>query len=290
LADRAAHMAKASAALALGRRLRRTTLVDAVAVWLGGKAAASKSERYELLYALPWAEVTTNNFGFAPAPGDHPERFQLQMYAELRKRLRAAGGTTGPRLLEISCGRGGGLRHLVDLSDDDLFAVGLDLSSHAIRFCQAQHGRPGRLAFVRGDALRLPFAAGSFDVVVNVEASHAYGDDAALFAEVSRVLSPGGFFLYADSRRWTKLGGLEQRIRDAGFTGELADITEHVSRACELDQGRRQALIRRSVPWYWRVLLGRRLAQYAALPGSPKFEAFRTHERVYFMACLRRAA
>jgi SAM-dependent methyltransferase len=199
LADRA-HMAKTSAASPLGRRLRRTTLVDAVAVWLGGKAAASKSERYELLYALPWAEVTTNNYGFAPAPGDHPERFQLQMYAELHKRLRAAGATTGPRLLEISCGRGGGLRHLVDLSDDNLFAVGLDLSSHAIRFCQAQHGRPGRLAFVRGDALRLPFAAGSFDVVVNVEASHAYGDDAALLAEVSRVLSPGGLFAYADSR------------------------------------------------------------------------------------------
>ena len=205
MADRVAHVAKASAALALGRRLLRTTLVDAVAVWLGGKATASKSGRYELLYALPWGEVTTTNFGFAPAPGDHPERFQLQMYAELHKRLRAAGRTTGPRLLEISCGRGGGLRHLVELSDDDLFAVGLDLSSRAIRFCQAQHGRPGRLAFVRGDALRLPFAAGSFDVVVNVEASHAYGDDAALFAEVRRVLSPGGFFLYADSRRWTAI-------------------------------------------------------------------------------------
>jgi hypothetical protein len=80
------------------RRLRRTTLVDAVAVWLGGKAAASKSARYELLYALPWAEVTTNNFGFAPAPGNHPERFQLQMYAELYKRLLAAGGSTGARL------------------------------------------------------------------------------------------------------------------------------------------------------------------------------------------------
>jgi SAM-dependent methyltransferase len=121
---------------------------------------------------------------------------------------------------------------------------------------------------------------------VNVEASHAYGDDAALLAEVRRVLTPGGAFLYADSRRAAKLGCLEQQVREAGFTGELADITEHVSLACELDRERRQALIRRGVPWYWRILLGRRLAQYAALPGSPKFEAFRTRERVYFMGCL----
>jgi SAM-dependent methyltransferase len=279
-------MAKALKAPSTGRGLRRMLLVDAVAVWLGGKPAASKSARYELLYALPWAEVTTNNYGFAPAPGDHPERFQLQMYAELHKRLLAAGGSAGARLLEISCGRGGGLRHLVALWDDDLFAVGFDLSNHAIRFCHAHHGRPGRLAFVRGDALRLPFDDSSFDVVVNVEASHAYGDDAALLAEVRRVLTPGGAFLYADSRRAAKLGCLEQQVREAGFTGELADITEHVSLACELDRERRQALIRRGVPWYWRILLGRRLAQYAALPGSPKFEAFRTRERVYFMGCL----
>ena len=127
-------MAKASTAPPAGRQWRRAKLVDAVALWLGGKAAASKSGRYELLYELPWAEVTTNNYGFAPAPGDHPERFQLQMYAELHKRLRAAEGVKTARLLEISCGRGGGLRQLVDLWSHDLFAVGLDLSGHAIRF------------------------------------------------------------------------------------------------------------------------------------------------------------
>lgn len=58
-------------------------------------------------------------------------------------------------------------------------------------------------ALVRGHAMQLPFGDGSFDLVVNVEASHAYSSDAAFLLEVRRVLHPQGRFLYADYRtRW----------------------------------------------------------------------------------------
>ena len=36
-----------------------------------------------------WGETTTNNYGFAPAEGDHPQRFQHQMYRELLRLLKA---------------------------------------------------------------------------------------------------------------------------------------------------------------------------------------------------------
>jgi len=66
-------------------------------------------------------------------------------------------------------------------------------------FCRERHRVPG-LEFVAGDAEKLPFAAGSFDVVINVEASHCYPAFPRFLAEVARVLRPGEHFAYADFR------------------------------------------------------------------------------------------
>ena len=63
--------------------------------------------------SLNWGETTTNNYGFAPAEGGGPERFQLQLYGELLKLLNVSPVESGfERVVEISCGRGGGLHHL----------------------------------------------------------------------------------------------------------------------------------------------------------------------------------
>src|SRR5437879_948108 len=59
------------------------------------------------------------------------------------------------------------------------------------------HKLPG-LRFIQGDAEALPVFDRSCDVVVNVEAASLYEDPARFFAEVERVLRPGGMFLFAD--------------------------------------------------------------------------------------------
>jgi SAM-dependent methyltransferase len=247
------------------------------------------AELYDLLYSLQWGDAVVNNYGFAPAETHGPERFQLQLYAELIKLLKASGGEfSAKHILEISCGRGGGFCHLVDLLPLQPHSIGLDFSINAIRYCTSRYaGRPN-VAFVCGDALRLPFRDMSFDVVVNVEASHVYGDDAAFFPEVSRLLAHGGKFLYADYRGRNSVPMLERLARGAGFFGVFHDITANVVAACQLDAERRQALIRAAVPWYYRVLANERLKRYAAIPGTPNFERFRGGDRLYFMTCLTR--
>jgi ubiquinone/menaquinone biosynthesis C-methylase UbiE len=247
------------------------------------------AELYDLLYSLQWGDAVANNYGFAPAETHGPERFQLQLYTELIKLLAASGEEFfAKHMLEISCGRGGGFCHLIDLLPVQSHAIGLDSSINAIRYCTDRHtGRP-RVAFVCGHALRLPFRDTSFDVVVNVEASHVYGDDPAFFREVSRVLAQGGKFLYADYRRRCDVPMLERLARDAGFSGAFHDITANVVAACQLDAGRRQALIRAAVPWYYRILATARLKHYAAIPGTPNFERFRGGDRLYFITCLTR--
>jgi len=257
-------------------------------LWLARRASvhANRAALWEILYGFDWGEVTTNNYGFAPTQLQAAERYQLQMYQELLDRARQAGLPRSTRLLEVSCGRGGGLAHLARAWPGELEAVGLDLSRRAIQACMRRHGLSSTLRFEAGSALSLPFPDGAFDVVVNVEASNDYGDYAGFFAEVARVLRPGGLFLYCDTcRRSDTTRG--QRLRDAGFAAELEDVTANVIDACRIDAPRRKAILRRA-PFFLRLLFGSRLRSYAALPGSRKFTALVEGRRRYLMTCARR--
>lgn len=247
----------------------------------------SRRVQHDLLYGLGWGETTTNNYGFAPTAIASPERFQLQMYEELRKLLEAGALARRPcRLLEISCGRGGGLAYLTKHLSAPARAVGLDFSRAAIGFCTRHYRERADLRFVAGDALALPFEDASFDVVVNVEASNHFREGDALFQEVQRVLRPGGAFLYADSRIAHKLPRIGGALKAAGLEGELRDITENVRRACEEDTPRRLRLVRAALPWFGRWLVARRAQSYAGVTGSRMYEKFRTRKRVYFMGCV----
>jgi ubiquinone/menaquinone biosynthesis C-methylase UbiE len=157
---------------------------------------------------------------------------------------------------------------------------------HAIRFCRTRYAALPNLGFVRGHALQLPFPDGSFDLVINVEASHAYRDDAAFLREVRRVLRARGRLLYADHRTRRKVPRLEQLAHAAGLTGPLRDVTPNVVQACKLDSERRRALIRSGLPWWYRPLGRRRLERYAGIPGTVAFERLRNRDRMYFIACL----
>ncbi len=256
-----------------------------------GFSQRSKKELFDLLYGLDWGETTTNNYGFAPAEGKGAECYQLQMYTELDKRLRShMAGERIQSVLEVSCGRSGGLDHLAQSWEVPVRAVGLDWSRNALRFCASHYGNRTNLTFVRGNALQLPFASESFDVVINVEAAGDYGDDAGFFGELYRVLRPQGLFLYADARRANALDCLKNRLHRAGFSGSLEDITQNVALVCEQDSERRRELIRKGVPWYYRMLIGERLSNYAAIKGTKRLARFQDGRKIYVMGSLQKAA
>jgi ubiquinone/menaquinone biosynthesis C-methylase UbiE len=74
--------------------------------------------------------------------------------------------------------------------------VCLDLDELKLRGFRARHSD----AAVRGDAARLPFAAGCADAVACTLMSHHLDEDqlTAMLREVARVLKPGGTLLFAD--------------------------------------------------------------------------------------------
>ena len=265
----------------------------------GGRAAARRYLRgarddhgkrpalWNRFYALDWGDTTTNNYGFAPADGDHPQRFQHEMYRELLRRLEEKRPLTprGERLklLEVSCGRGGGLNAFLAAAPGLFDATGLDVAASAIAFNRSTYGESETLRFVEGSALELPFADASFDVVLNVEASNDYGDRPRFFAEVARVLKPGGLFVYTDSFRAAFAEEMKQQLAAAGFAADFDNITDNVAEACRLDSPRRNALIRRRAPLVARLALKRQLANYAGVEGSSKYRQFAERHRAYLM-------
>lgn len=235
-------------------------------------------------YALDWGETTTNNYGFAPAAGDHPQRFQHQMYRELLRLLAAKRPLQpGLKLLEVSCGRGGGLNAFLGAAPGVFDATGLDVAGSAIAFCRASYGEDERRRFIEGSALDLPFPEGSFDVLLNVEASNDYGDRPRFFAEVARVLKPDGVFVYTDSFRSSQVEQMQRELAGAGFVAEFTDVTGNVAEACRLDSPRRREVIQRHAPLIARLMFRRQLENYAGVEGSNKHRQFAERRRTYLM-------
>ena len=74
--------------------------------------------------------------------------------------------------------------------------IGLDysqdmLNQARVRFRQE---RIGNCRLIQGDVGALPFADGSFDIVLTMNGFHAFPDKEAAYRETFRVLKPGGTF------------------------------------------------------------------------------------------------
>ncbi len=216
------------------------------------------------------------NYGYAPLEGqpalDGDEPFGHGLY----EHVAGARDLAGQEVLEIGCGRGGGAAFVARRFDVGRL-TGLDFSEKSIAYCREHHRDP-RLRFVAGDAEQLPFSAGFFDAVLNVESSHCYPSVPKFIAEAFRVLRPGGALLFADLRLEEQIDDLRAQFVDAGFeVAEEERITANVVRALELDTPRRAELVRRRVP---RALQSYVLNFFAAT-GSDVHEALRDGDLEY---------
>jgi ubiquinone/menaquinone biosynthesis C-methylase UbiE len=175
---------------------------------------------------------------------DEPNRPNIQLYDHVR------GGVDfrGLRVLEVSCGHGGGASYFTRTYAPAEY-IGMDLNPEAIRHCQSRHQVVG-LKFHVGDAQKLPFSDASFDVVMNVEASHCYPDFPGFVDEVARVLKPGGRFYHADLRyrsgvdEWVATLAKHPRLR----LDEMRLINPEVIRGMELNTPRYEAMVRKALP------------------------------------------
>ena len=111
----------------------------------------------------------------------------------------AAGIETSTRVLDLGSGIGGPARYLAanfgcQVTGVDLSPAFVDTAIYLTERC----GLSSKVTFQEGDALHLPFDDASFDAVFLQHVAMNIGDRNALYAEVLRVLAPGGRFATYD--------------------------------------------------------------------------------------------
>ena len=95
---------------------------------------------------------------------------------------------------EICCGTGEGFSLFSESIDK---GVGVDVSSSMLSKGKQSLNNP-RLHFVQGDATQLPLVSNSFDSVIMLGGIHHVPDRQALFRQISRILKPGGVFIWRE--------------------------------------------------------------------------------------------
>lgn len=231
-------------------------------------------------------EITFMNYGIAGGsdelnllPHQEKDRYAIQLYHHVasKKDLR------GKSILEVGCGRGGGLDFIkTQLSPSQV--TGLDLNHKAIEFCLDFHCQKNA-RFVQGDAQSLPFEDNAFDVILNVESSHRYPQPQSFFNEVYRVLKPGGNFLFTDFRPNDSVESLESQFKISQLNlEEKNDISWKVLKALDLAAPQREILINRLAPRVFKGLA----KKFAATPGTPTYEKFKSGQFLYLTYVLRK--
>lgn len=114
--------------------------------------------------------------------------------------LGTAEELANKKLLEIGCGSAPCARWLAN-EVPEAFVTAFDISAQMLSYAGQDHGAH----LVQADAMSLPYADSSFDVVFSVFGAIPFVEDSgALMKEIARVLKPGGRLIFSITHpmRW----------------------------------------------------------------------------------------
>jgi ubiquinone/menaquinone biosynthesis C-methylase UbiE len=153
-------------------------------------------------------------------------RLQDERGAALARRVEAFVQPRGDeRALDVGCGAGALAFALAPLVHE---VVGLDRSRELLEQARARAAEHPNVEFVEGDAAKLPFPDGSFDLTATLRTLHHVPRPELVIAELTRATRPGGRVLVIDQiAPIDPLAALElnqfERARDPSHTRALAD-------------------------------------------------------------------
>lgn len=161
--------------------------------------------------------AVADSFGRAAAGYDQAARLQREVGADLLSELGSVRGELHT-VLDLGCGTGlftGALQEHFPAARH----IGLDIAEGMVR--HARDRRNASNAWLVADAESLPLAAGSIDLIFSSLTFQWCGGVAQLFAEIARVLAPGGKCVF------TTLG--PQTLQELRAAWAKVDAHQHVN-------------------------------------------------------------
>jgi SAM-dependent methyltransferase len=134
---------------------------------------------YERWWRPAWGRVLMGPLG----PGMAGERRIAQELLEL---------APGDTVLDIACGPGNFVRDFAWAVGRRGLVVGLDASPTMLARAVEDTRVAPNVAYVRGDAIRLPFRDGAFDAICCFAALHFFDEPLAALDAMARALAPRG--------------------------------------------------------------------------------------------------
>ena len=193
---------------------------------------------YEVVGFLAYVRGTNRQFlnlGYGkPEDAGDVLASQRQLYQKLVQGVDISNRS----VLEVGCGRGGGCRHL-SISFSLKQMVGLDNSVMNLELSR-QFNKGNRSEFIWGNASGFNLHR-MFDVIINLESSHAYPSLIGFYQCVKRHLKPNGIFCYADLMLAEDFEEAEILLMESGF---------HVVSEEILNGGVAQSLITNARHWF----------------------------------------
>jgi len=163
------------------------------------KTYASVSDEPEREFIFPTGRAWAEDLGYPPEVANVPDS-AVESFAGVANPWQLGRLDSGERVLDLGSGAGTDALVAAQMVGEEGSVTGIDMTPEMLakaRNAAAAMG-VGNVTFADGEAERLPFADASFDVVVSNGVIDLIPDKDAVFAELYRVLVPGGRMQIAD--------------------------------------------------------------------------------------------
>jgi arsenite methyltransferase len=160
---------------------------------------ASVSQEPEKDFIFPTGRAWSEDLGY-PTELERVPDFVTESFAGVANPFSLGRLEPGERVLDLGSGAGTDSLVAALMVGPEGAVTGIDMTPEMVE--KARAGATAlaldNVSFVEGEAETLPFAEGSFDVVISNGVIDLIPDKDAVFAELHRVLVPGGRIQVAD--------------------------------------------------------------------------------------------
>jgi arsenite methyltransferase len=160
---------------------------------------ANVSQEPEKDFIFPTGRGWAQDLGYPPELANVPEA-AVESFAGVANPWELGRLSAGERVLDLGCGAGTDSLVAAQMVGPDGSVIGIDMTPEMLAKAHRAAAEMGaaNVEFVEGEIELLPFADESVDVVISNGVIDLLPDKDTVFAEIYRVLRPGGRIQFAD--------------------------------------------------------------------------------------------